>query len=750
MAISIKGGGGENIKPQLNEQETLLSQLVTTLAGKGVSPIQDKTVIAGTEIVEVTADENYRLGVVTVEPTPSQSKTVTPVPEGMVVTPDAGKLLSQVIIDEFELPSPEGHNIWKKYKFTPYTAYCTSVNGAIWVFTIDSTEIDLTQYDDLSVLGEMEFVYYNDAGSYHVAVKSVDGITFQYYLNGAYKNDLTSTWDKSTKTLTLTGTCPTNNDTWGNKDYDVVEHYTFIDYVVNDDETAYPNGGELNGYWYEIMDDGADIENGVLIEAHTRDGELNPGTFANLDIDFEAISEDLGIQSSSRVLHDVIQLDEDRYFIMTGDASNNYANFTIWSRSQKVFGTTVNCVQMNGNTGVMHKMDDGRILAITGASSGSKATVHLLSTNGMTVTFDASITTDWLCDTYASLFYGKGNSILKQLAGNKFLYVYGNDSATAPRYAVVFSVEGNSINQGTSVVLNTSYTYMKEYIGSSAEVMDETHFVVSTCLSSSSSSSRYMPEVFFCSVNGLEITIDKAEQLFSAYSSYYGNCLVLKTGENRLWIAHYTRETITGTTNAWTIIKLKLYDYSDGVYNLLDEVSLEEINGSWTNNFFRIFGTNENLLIQASASVSTVAQRFQLASEEEGKIILHAIHEVQTISSLISPLSIAKLNEQIFTCFSWNNSTKKFEIMPVECINTTMISNAGFSTQLDYSYSVVPVAAVLLDNNDVILFALSNQYVRVITTHLNCFVEKYNIPSLPLVLTKTKVDTTSGEIWLPA
>ena len=36
--------------------------------------------------------------------------------------------------------------------------------------------------------------------------------------------------------------------------------HTFIDYVVSDKETAYPDGGEKGGYWYEKVVEGFDLE----------------------------------------------------------------------------------------------------------------------------------------------------------------------------------------------------------------------------------------------------------------------------------------------------------------------------------------------------------------------------------------------------------------------------------------------------------------------------------------------------------
>ena len=38
--------------------------------------------------------------------------------------------------------------------------------------------------------------------------------------------------------------------------YGYVTVYTFLDYIVSDKETAYPDGGEKGGYWYERVSDG--------------------------------------------------------------------------------------------------------------------------------------------------------------------------------------------------------------------------------------------------------------------------------------------------------------------------------------------------------------------------------------------------------------------------------------------------------------------------------------------------------------
>ena len=48
---------------------------------------------------------------------------------------------------------------------------------------------------------------------------------------------------------------------------------SFVDYVVSSDDTAYPNGGMLNGYWYELISNPVDLAKETdLIPANIRNG----------------------------------------------------------------------------------------------------------------------------------------------------------------------------------------------------------------------------------------------------------------------------------------------------------------------------------------------------------------------------------------------------------------------------------------------------------------------------------------------
>ena len=69
-----------------------------TVYGGGGKPEEEKTVTAGTSVIEVLPSSGKTMKKVKVNPTPSQSKSVTPKESAQTVSPDSGKLLSSVSV----------------------------------------------------------------------------------------------------------------------------------------------------------------------------------------------------------------------------------------------------------------------------------------------------------------------------------------------------------------------------------------------------------------------------------------------------------------------------------------------------------------------------------------------------------------------------------------------------------------------------------------------------------------------------
>ena len=72
-----------------------------TVYGGGGKPEEEKTVTAGTSVIEVLPSSGKVMKKVTVNPTPSQEKTIKDPSETTIIIPDEGKLLSKVTINIF-------------------------------------------------------------------------------------------------------------------------------------------------------------------------------------------------------------------------------------------------------------------------------------------------------------------------------------------------------------------------------------------------------------------------------------------------------------------------------------------------------------------------------------------------------------------------------------------------------------------------------------------------------------------------
>ena len=178
-----------------------------TVYGGGGKPEEEKTVTAGTSTKVVTPSNGKTIKKVTVNPTPSQSKTVTPSTSQQTVSPDSGKLLSKVIVKAMEDVTPE---------VTAQTPIITQIaeNFGVTITTPSGTNKQILQGNNANLLN----------------IK-----------NNAKKEGI-YVWKK----LTAQGG-------------------DFVDFVVSDNASAYPDGGEQGGYWYEMVEE---KNNNGLIELY--------------------------------------------------------------------------------------------------------------------------------------------------------------------------------------------------------------------------------------------------------------------------------------------------------------------------------------------------------------------------------------------------------------------------------------------------------------------------------------------------
>ena len=204
MGLTVYGGGG---KPEEEKTVTAGTSVIEVLPSRGKTmkkvnvnptPTEEKTITAGTSATTVTPTSGKYIKKVTVNPTPSQSKTVTPSTSQQTVSPDSGKLLSQVIVKAMEDVTPE---------VTAQTPIITQIaeNLGVTITTPSGTNKQILQGNNANLLN----------------IK-----------NNAKKEGL-YVWKK----LTADGG-------------------TFVDYVVDNNESKYPDGGTQGGYWYEKVVEG--------------------------------------------------------------------------------------------------------------------------------------------------------------------------------------------------------------------------------------------------------------------------------------------------------------------------------------------------------------------------------------------------------------------------------------------------------------------------------------------------------------
>ena len=223
MGLTVYGGGG---KPEEEKTVTAGTSVIKVLPSSGKTmkkvnvnptPTEEKTITAGTSATTVTPTSGKYIKKVTVNPTPSQSKTVTPSTSQQTVSPDSGKLLSQVIVKAMEDVTPE---------VTAQTPVITQIaeNLGVTITTPSGTNKQILQGNNANLLN----------------IK-----------NNAKKEGL-YVWKK----LTADGG-------------------TFVDYVVDNNESKYPDGGTQGGYWYEKVVEGvAGIDFGEVTLSGSHEGNL--------------------------------------------------------------------------------------------------------------------------------------------------------------------------------------------------------------------------------------------------------------------------------------------------------------------------------------------------------------------------------------------------------------------------------------------------------------------------------------------
>lgn len=199
MGKGIKAGGGaENLKPELQAQDILIVDILENIMGKS----------SGATATENTILDGYSAYV--------GQELVT------------GKYL------------PHGNYVWRKGINVPEETVSLKFS---WLSN-NSIQLNRTGIPLSDLIG-WQFI------------TNVTITNELYFLDGSSNTSYGYTYDANT------GILKSNNETYfqskqsatyRTKSYKIPRSFTVEAYVVSDDVTKYPNGGTLDGYWYELME----------------------------------------------------------------------------------------------------------------------------------------------------------------------------------------------------------------------------------------------------------------------------------------------------------------------------------------------------------------------------------------------------------------------------------------------------------------------------------------------------------------
>ena len=209
-----EGGGKEDLDTELTEQETLLSEQTALLADKAVYDVQ-----------EVTLD---------------------PVPEGSVHE-FYDFVASKVTLNPYQ--GGEGLYVWKRSKTFAFDPVITEEDGK-YIVNVTNANFDPSTVDISFYEGFSWNCYVTKSTTYtgYFTIVNVDGNwglqwkTENICPNGVYDPvNATITFDDNAFDHTTATSQPSKTIEYG--------------YVISDDNAAYPDNGEQDGYWYILIFD---------------------------------------------------------------------------------------------------------------------------------------------------------------------------------------------------------------------------------------------------------------------------------------------------------------------------------------------------------------------------------------------------------------------------------------------------------------------------------------------------------------
>ena len=157
--------------------------------------------------------------------------------------------LMKVVSRKIAMNNGEGQYVWKK------SEYIAGGNLALTVLSnkqiqVSSGEVDITNLTNAKLDG-VSGTLNSSPVSFTNTTMTINVASINYSYEYSY--------DSTTGIITLVTSSTTAIGNSGNGTLVITESYIFLDYVVSSDESAYPNGGTLDGYWYELVEEGLNL-----------------------------------------------------------------------------------------------------------------------------------------------------------------------------------------------------------------------------------------------------------------------------------------------------------------------------------------------------------------------------------------------------------------------------------------------------------------------------------------------------------
>lgn len=218
---------------------------------------------------------------------------------------ELGSILSTVkglpVIDDVK----NGAYVWKKY--TPEKTYSfnvTMITASPPKIKVSSNDIDLSKVDDAFWIGAK--IFFSATSENYLEVGGTTGALklICTYSGGGTAGVYNATWDASTQQLSAVGSAWALDNTVRIEDKKIEK--TLICYVVSDNESAYPDGGVKDGYWYEKF---KSFMFGLTKEAH---GSFTPS--ANIESTY-TLEHNLGARPKFIVMYTNDSLKGNQYAV---------------------------------------------------------------------------------------------------------------------------------------------------------------------------------------------------------------------------------------------------------------------------------------------------------------------------------------------------------------------------------------------------------------------------------------------------